>query len=375
MLIPDNRDEFKNYSDSQPRFGPAPTALLEGFVQIPECEIHVVCCVHRPIEAPEKLADNIWYHQIHVAKWGWRLAYLGCVWKLRRKLRSLRPDIVHGQGTERYCALSAAFCGLHNLVTVHGNMRAVSKALRARLFSISWLTARLETVALAKTEGMICLTSYAKRQAGNLSPRTWIVPNAVDSTFFAVERQPATTPVILCAAHAAAYKNQVRLIKALDPLARVHPITLLLAGKVSPDDAYGAEILQLCRERSWCRHEGLLNTDELKQLLGRATALVLPSLEDNCPMAILEAMAAGVPVAASQIGGIPDLIENGVNGVLFDPNDDASIRNGVDLLLRDPAAATKMSQVARERARVRFSPAAVARRHLEIYQELLADGT
>ena len=92
-------------------------------------------------------------------------------------------------------------------------------------------------------------------------------------------------------------------------------------------------------------------------------------------MAILEAMAAGVPVAASQIGGIPDLIGNGVNGVLFDPNDDASIRNGVDLLLRDPAAATKMSQVARERARVRFSPAAVARRHLEIYQELLADGT
>ena len=372
LLIPDNRDEFKNYAELQPRFGPAPTALLEGFARIPECEIHVVCCVHQPMAAPEKLADKIWYHQLLVPKWGWRLGYLGCVWALRRKLRQLRPEIVHGQGTERYCALSAALSGLPNLITIHGNMRAIAKALRAKVFSFGWLTALLETVALARTNGVICLTNYTKRQVGNLTARTWVVPNAVDSTFFAVGRQSDPRPTLVCAANADVYKNQLGLIKALDQLACAQSIHLVFAGKVSPEDAYGAELLRLCAERSWCKHEGPLDVAQLKELLGRATALILPSLEDNCPMVVLEAMAARVPVAASRIGGIPDLIEDGVTGFLFDPRDQTSIRTTVEGLLSDPARAKRLCEAARERAKLRFLPEVVARRHLEIYRELLS---
>src|SRR5215218_1124616 len=106
IVVTDNRDEFRDYSNAKPYFGPAPAALLEGFAQCPEVEIHLVCCLHRPLPAPGKLASNIWYHSVVVPRWGWRFLYVGCVWQLRRKLRKIRPDIVHGQGTERYCALS-----------------------------------------------------------------------------------------------------------------------------------------------------------------------------------------------------------------------------------------------------------------------------
>lgn len=375
MLIPDNRDEFKDYSNPNPRFGPAPTALLEGFAQIPDCEIHVVCCLHRPLPAPEKLADNIWYHAVIVPKWGWRLAYLGCVWTLRRKLHALRPDVVHGQGTERYCALSAALSGFPNLITLHGNMRAVSQALQAKLFSFHRFAAFLEPITLRLTDGVICLSNYTKREVGALAHRTWILPNAVDSTFFTVPRHPPVIPTIFCAGTVDPRKNQHRLIMALDELAARIPIRLMFAGRHSIPDTYAAKFLRLCADRPWCHYEGSLDVTKFQEALGGATVLVLPSLEDNCPMVILEAMAAGVPVAASAIGGIPDLIENGVSGVLFDPSNEASIRSGIELLLCNTGAAQRIADVALQRAHVRFSPAAVARRHLEIYRELLSSAS
>src|SRR4051794_26890463 len=106
FVVPDNRDEFRDYSSSNPQFGPAPTALLQGFEQLTGCEIHVISCVHTSLPAPTKLAANIWYHPLVVPQWGWRpTAYAGCTRAVRQRLRELDVDVVHGQGSERYCAL------------------------------------------------------------------------------------------------------------------------------------------------------------------------------------------------------------------------------------------------------------------------------
>ncbi len=112
----------------------------------------------------------------------------------------------------------------------------------------------------------------------------------------------------------------------------------------------------------------------LRKHLAGATALVLPSREENCPMVILEAMAAGVPVAASNVGGIPDIVENNVTGLLFDPSNAAEMRGAVEKLLRDDGPAKGMAERAREMALTRFQPRRVARRHLEIYREVLESG-
>ena len=70
----------------------------------------MVNCVQRPVWVPEKIGPNIFYHTEIVPKWGWmRGGYLGCIRSVRRQLQKIRPDIVHGQGTERFCAISAAF--------------------------------------------------------------------------------------------------------------------------------------------------------------------------------------------------------------------------------------------------------------------------
>jgi glycosyltransferase involved in cell wall biosynthesis len=113
--------------------------------------------------------------------------------------------------------------------------------------------------------------------------------------------------------------------------------------------------------------------EELKGLLSQATMLVLPSLEDNCPMTVLEAMAAGVPVVAAQVGGLPDLIEEGKTGFFCDPVDAASMAAAVEMVLLDRTAAAEVARHARQRARERFHPEVIARRHVEIYREVLSN--
>jgi glycosyltransferase involved in cell wall biosynthesis len=345
---------------------------LQGFAQRSDIEVHVVSCLRQPVPSPAKLADNIWYHSLVVPKRGWMTTgFQGCVRAVRRKLQEIRPHIVHGQGTEREAALCAVFSGFPNVLTIHGNMRSVARALRSRPFSYNWLAARFETVALARTRGVVCISRYTERAVAGLAKRTWLLPNAVDSAFYECVPQPESPPQILCVATVCSYKNQNRLILALDRLAREMPFKLNFLGSASKGNAYGDEFFRLLESRPWCQWDGLVGRDELRSRMQKAAGLVLPSLEDNCPMVVLEAMAAGIPVAAARIGGIPDLVTEGNTGWLFDPLDPESIAAGVGRMLSDRATSIRLADAAKEAARERFHPRVVATNHLDIYRQVL----
>src|SRR5258708_4841465 len=102
LLTTDAREPYKDYGATAPYFGTAPEALLQGYAHLPdEAEVHVVSCARARMVSPGKLAENIWFHGLHVPKIGWiRTGYQGCIRATRKKLRQLRPEIVHGQGTE-----------------------------------------------------------------------------------------------------------------------------------------------------------------------------------------------------------------------------------------------------------------------------------
>jgi glycosyltransferase involved in cell wall biosynthesis len=373
FLTTDNREHYGDYACPEPYFGTAPEALLQGFAQLPELEVHVVCCVQQPVRSPEKIAPNIFYHSLVVPKLGWmRTLYQGCIRATRKKLREIQPDIIHGQGTERNCAISAVFGGFPNVLTLHGNMRIMAQLGRARPLSFYWLAARLEAFALPRSEGIICITNYTQTLVKSLACKTWIVPNATDTRFF--ELQPEVKlepPILLCVGAVCPRKNQNAFISALDPVATWHKFRLVFLGDAPSSDPYGREFLELIRERSWCEHAGFVDRETLKRWLREASLLVLPSIEDNCPMVVLEAAAAGVPVVAANVGGIPDLIEDGKNGLLCDPFNATSMGGTVEKLLAQPELARTLAREANRRAQERFHPMVIARRHLEIYREVL----
>ena len=100
--------------------------------------------------------------------------------------------------------------------------------------------------------------------------------------------------------------------------------------------------------------------------------LVVPSLVETTPFVILEAMAAGKPVVASRIYGIPEMIEEGESGSLVDPSDPAGLAGALLPLIRDPALRQQYGRRARERYERYFSADHMARTTTAAY---LGDGT
>jgi hypothetical protein len=176
ILTTDSREHYRDYENREPSFGAAPEALLQGFAQLLELEVHVVSCLRKKVHSPSKLAPNIFFHGLHVPKIGWmRTGYQGCIRAVRKKLRAIQPDIVHGQGTERDCALNAVFSGWPNVVTIHGNMAELARLFQARVGSFQWLAARLENFALKRTAGVFCNSAYTEQLVKGRTPRTWHV--------------------------------------------------------------------------------------------------------------------------------------------------------------------------------------------------------
>jgi glycosyltransferase involved in cell wall biosynthesis len=292
VITTDNRQNDRKYSLAAPYFGTAPGALLQGFAQIAELEVHVISCAQQPMKSPEKLAENIWFHSLHVPKVGWmRTSYQGCVRAVRRKVKSINPEVVHGQGTERECAISTVFSKFPNVLTIHGNMRLIAEVNKAKPFSFFWLAAQMEKVTLPRTRGVVCITHYTQDAVKDLVQRTWVVPNAVDETFFSVNAEPDASRTILCVGMVCYRKNQNAFIKALDPIAAESKFKVLFLGGVNAEEVFGSEFLELVSQRPWCEYGGFANRERLRQILKTASILALPSLEDNCPMVVLEALA------------------------------------------------------------------------------------
>jgi glycosyltransferase involved in cell wall biosynthesis len=371
FLTTDRRENFRDYSPPNSCFGTAPEALLQGLALRPDIEVHVISCLQQRVRTFEKIAENISYHGLLVPKFGWmRTGYQGCVRAVRRKLRDIQPDVVHGQGTERDCALSAVFSGFPNVITVHGNMRLIAKVNRARPLTFGWLAARLEEFTLPRSDGVVCITNYTREAVGSLARRTWVVPNAVDQTFFITTREPNEKHVALCVGNISYRKNQLKLIEALDPIASKLALEVVFLGVADDGDPYARDFKLCLQSRPWCVFRGFADRESLKAYLRSASLLVLPSIEDNCPMVVLEAMAAGVPVVAPNVGGVPELVDDGQTGLLCDPFDAASIRAAILRLLTQPDSASALARRAKVTALARFHPLRIAEQHIQIYQQI-----
>jgi glycosyltransferase involved in cell wall biosynthesis len=105
-------------------------------------------------------------------------------------------------------------------------------------------------------------------------------------------------------------------------------------------------------------------------LLARASIFVFPSHGEGMPLALLEAMAAGCPVVASAVGGIPDLVRHGVNGLLVPAENPAALAAALARLLRDPAYAARLGRAARSTIATRYTTERCVERIEQIYAGL-----
>ena len=381
ILTTDKREHDRRYADPAAAFGAAPEALLQGLAGLGGVEVHVVTCTQQPMVSPDKLADNIWYHSLLVPKTGWmRTLYQGCIRATRKKLRELQPDIVHGQGTERDCAISAVLGGFPNVITLHGNMNAIAQLHGSRPGTFQWLAARLENFTLPRTGGIICISEYVQELVSKYRVPTWVVPNAIQKTYFdlpRVARPIRARPQLVNVGVISERKGQVELLAMLARLRRAGLAfdTVFVGAPAPGGEAYfqkfSRELAAADRELGGFQHLNQLDAAGVCQLLDEAAAMIHFAREETFGLTFAEAIARGLYLFAAEVGAIRS-IARGVAGVQILPVDDwAGLETAVrEWLLAGGAQASRPAQPPTEFREV-FHPEGVARRHVEIYREVL----
>lgn len=161
------------------------------------------------------------------------------------------------------------------------------------------------------------------------------------------------------------------LLAALEALSHRHPpVRLLVAGDGEHRRALEALTTALGLAPS-VRFLGRCSPEEVRRLLGSAQTLVVPSLYEGMPLVILEAMAAGVPVIASAVSGIPEVVVDGVTGWLVPPEDPEVLAQALAQALDDPDEARRRGQAGRRRVVERYHPGAAAALWLQEIQAFI----
>ena len=376
ILTTDNREAYRQYAAPTPYFGTAPTALFQGFAALPNLEVHILSCTQQPMRSPTKLAENISFHSLHVPKIGWlRTGYAGCILAVRKKLREIQPDIVHGQGTERDCGISTVFSGYPNIITIHGNMAELARIFHARFGSFHWWAAKLENFTLPRTSGVFCNSHYTQSLVSTRSKKTWLVPNPVRDSFFAPiirNNLLAETPTLLVVGVICARKRQLELLQLFIQLRQQNTRFQVKFVGSCGQDPYGKAFLSLLNGQGnadWATWLSVLDESSLIQCMDESQVLVHFPLEESFGLVVAEALARGLKLFASKIGGICDIASGVLDAELFDPKDWNGLSSALTAWIERPGLSSPQTQ---NLMKSRYHPKTIASRHLEVYREVIA---
>ena len=163
-------------------------------------------------------------------------------------------------------------------------------------------------------------------------------------------------------------KGHKELLEAMAPLMARHPVHALIVGGGRRMD----EVRSLAAGLGLAGAVHFLGPrPDVPDLLNAMDIFVLPSYSEGLSLALLEAMAAGMPVIATAVGGTPEVVTDGDNGLLIPPRDAAALAEALERLLADPAWAQRLGANARAHVREHYSLDRLGREINEIYEELV----
>ena len=216
-----------------------------------------------------------------------------------------------------------------------------------------------------------------------------IIPNGVDTEYFkpGIKDDMALKRYNLRSMEYVLFVGRITYIKGVHVLLRawkeilnhVGGIKLVIAGPLSGSfteggiSNYAKAMIEYAREISQDSivFTDSVNREELRILYSNACCLVLPSLAEAFPMVLIEAMASGIPVIGSRAGGIPDIIEDGVNGYTFPVGDYIALAEKLYMLLTDKTLRKNMANAARSIAESKYSWKTVINKLLKVYKAIL----
>jgi glycosyltransferase involved in cell wall biosynthesis len=294
-------------------------------------------------------------------------ANVAASWRLFRYLRRDRPEVLHAFLFHSYIAAAPA-ARLTRVPVLVAGRRSLGdfKEGRRALLALERIATRWTDLLIANAEAVAADT---RRREGVPEEKIVVVHNGLPAAAFRPAEPASITtdlPVVLCVANIRPYKGHDHLFHAVARLRAHRPCTLVLAG-----DGVERPALQQRARRLGIDARFLGARTDIESLLARADVMVLPSLHEGLSNAVMEAMAAGVPVVATDVGGNRELLDG--RGVLVPAADPAALADGLLRVLDDRVFAEELTDKAREWSRAHLMADVMVDRHVRIYQKLLED--
>lgn len=316
---------------------------------------------------------------------------------------SFSPDLVHFHGSENFFSLISPRVTVPSVLSIQG----IVNGIRPYLFSdMGWkdILRKLATKEFIKGEGIIhkwqswnkyylheqqiiqsCQnfigrTEWDRAVLLTFNPRAnyYHCDEALSDIFYDLEWHPEHSQknIIYCTTGSAFFKGSLTLVQAISILSRrgFNNVQLRLAGLHADSDLgrtiRNFAVMNQLEEKVVLL--GRLYPQQIIEEMKKASVFVLPSHIDNSPNSLCEAMLMGMPCIAAQVGGIPTLVKDDVDGLLYHDRDPYILAEKIIKLLEDRDLAVRIALKARETALQRHDRQKISDRTVEIYSSILS---
>ncbi|OAF13676.1 glycosyltransferase [Bradyrhizobium centrolobii] len=287
-------------------------------------------------------------------------------------------DILHIQAVGLSCFdgfIAAALAGIPVIVTHHGTLSwfAPQRDLLAEV--TFWIEKKIASTIVMPYEAALAeLISE-----GVSADQSRVIPFCVDEQLFGDASMPpaASEFTLVLVARMVVGKGHVELLGALSELSPRYPKLRAVFIGDGPTRGQIEEEIDRRGLRQIVECKGKVDHREVPALIRSAQVIVLPTYEpgEMYPLCLLEGMALGLPAIGTRWSGIPDIIEDGVTGIIIEPKDEASLVRAIERFVADPGFLAKARECALARIRSRFTATVVADCYTDLYRDAMSDST
>ena len=355
--------------------------LVNGLERDHSFEIHVIT-IDYDHDSDYKPDGQIHLHTFHGEKNRNRIKIFRPerVW-INSTIRDIQPDLVHVHGTDIY-GYATRNLNFPVLLTVHGVLSKEAKINEKRLKlknrTINAIKNKFnyyfEYKTLQRAKHIIAISPYTYQQ---IKERTdaefYFIDNPVDERFFELQNRIVPNR-FLFVGMIRARKGLIFLLHSIKKVIENYPkIELHLVGKIFEPEYY--QLLRAYIHDNYLEnnviYHGQISDENLFEEFEECNALILPSIEESSPMVIEQAMAAGKAVIATNVGGIPFLVEHGKSGFLVTYGNVLDLSKYIEGLYRNPSKSIEMGRIGKAVAEKRFKNKEIIEKTKSVYLKII----
>jgi glycosyltransferase involved in cell wall biosynthesis len=347
--------------------------LAEALSTMPDTTVHVFSDSRAVTRRQSAIRNHV--HYTFLPKWEpirsdpFHL-FLPAVCRYRSRLVEYNPDVVIGFGAESGNGFAACRLPWPRVVFLQGIM---SKCLPyfPIPFPARWIWLAMERSLPRRADGLIAETRFARDWALNMNPsaRVEVIPHVADFFFSGIPVKATTGPVIVSVGSLIPLKGHDTVIRAFAGCG-IQDAQLVLIGD-GPARSSLESLATSLGVAKRVQFRGRLDRSLVRTALNEARIFVLASHMDTSPNSITEAHSAGLPVIASNVGGISDMVHEGVDGLLFPAGDHAALAARLQELLPDQERCRSMGKAGQSKVFNINNPSGVACSVREFLAEII----